>query len=372
MSGLLTPVGDRTTLADLDLSNPDTQLSILTYDKHQTIEGLFIEPFAMNYMTSLEHFGVKPVDVVTVFAKHTGPGTSRCVFIWCRNSTKESQDYIGRLQSLHPKSTYVVEFSEAQNDFLCFKPDKPDTKFPLQEYLRKKRKLSFIRFPDIAEHVRDDGRHKSAFWGRLTTAFKSPEEFKNEVILNRLLKNFAIQPFFKYLWDLDRIISYKEQFWEIELKHKYPFRNNQSGELTFGINLGQARLVRDLANKGLNTLHLILVKPTWRKDVAPGYIFNQRDVYKHVLLIGMVINKEKIDGVLSGRVGTSDSSTSFTGTNTLNYLPMPAKDFYFLGTYEDPIETVSKNILSLLESEHSGADVNLLRVTDKLLLDNRL
>ncbi|EHK9065075.1 hypothetical protein [Vibrio vulnificus] len=175
MSGLLTPVGDRTILADLDLSNPDTQLSILTYDKHQTIEGLFIEPFAMNYMTSLEHFGVKPVDVVTVFAKHTGLGTSRCVFIWCRNSTKESQNYIGRLQSLHPKSTYVVEFSEAQNDFLCFKPDKPDTKFPLQEYLRKKRKLSFIRFPDIAEHVRDDGRHKSAFWGRLTTAFKSPE-----------------------------------------------------------------------------------------------------------------------------------------------------------------------------------------------------
>ncbi|EGR4176856.1 hypothetical protein DDN05_14160 [Vibrio cholerae] len=188
------------------------------------------------------------------------------------------------------------------------------------------------------------------------------------MILNRLLKNFAIQPFFKYLWELNRIISYKEQFWEIELKHKYPFRNNQSGELTFGINLGLARLVRDLANKGLNTLHL----PTWRKDVAPGYIFNQHDVYKHVLLIGMVMNIEKIDGVLSGCVGTTDSSTSFTGTNTLNYLPMPAKDFYFLGTYEDPIETVSKNILSLLESKHSDADVNLQRVTDKLLLDNRL
>jgi hypothetical protein len=374
MNGLFTPIDGGMLLNELNLNDHGTQLKILSYDKHQTVEGLYIEPFAMNYMNALARFGVSSIDVVTVLAKNIkeqrGPAPARCVFIWDRSLNQDSKRYIELLRSLHPKTTYIIDYDDYICNFFCFKPENSAARYPLQEYLRRKREMDKISFPVIDAKVKDTVRHNSAFWGRLIDAFKNEDEFKNEVLLNRMLKNFAIQPFFKFLWDLDRIISYKNRFWELELKHKYPFSSPDG--LAFGINVGQAKLINELAAKGLNTLHLILVKPSWSKEIAPGYIFNQKDVQRKVLLIGMVINKQKIQQAMAGHIGKSDESTSFTGKNQLNYCRLPAKSFFLLGSYEDPIERVAENILTLLNSEFSDAPVQLTPVTDQLLLDNKL
>jgi len=367
MHELLTPLRGTTPLSMLDLRDRNTQFEILNYDKHQTLEGLQIEPFAMAYTDKLADRGVKSLDVVTIIAKQkgqNGKNLPRCIFIWDRSPSEESSAYIRLMQRVEPRTTYTITYSDKDKTFYCHKPGRPEDAYPLQNYLKTKRQNRTIVFPVISSDVRDIERQMSAFWGRLSTSFRGQTEFENEVLLNRIIKNFAIQPFFTWLWDLDRIISYRGRFWEVELKHKYPFRN--SNGLAFGINSGQLRLIRDLGRKGMKTLHLILVKPEWNKNADPGYIYNQKGIQQNVLLIGTVIDQCKAEKYLAGNQRQSDATTSYTGNQKLGFYPMPASDFFSLGTYEDPVEKVAGNILKLMEGQLETA------VTDEMLENARI
>ncbi|KHT60912.1 hypothetical protein RJ45_23005 [Photobacterium gaetbulicola] len=366
MHGTQTPVGNGTALSQLDLNNKNTQFELLSYDKHQTLEGLQIEPVAMTYIKHLEQLGLEVPDVTTVIALQKGYNNPRCFFVWDRSKNGASEGYIRTLQQLAPRTTYTVAFNEEKTDFYCHKPDRKETAFPLQAYLQRKRRSATIPFPAIQQNVRDTERQMAVFWGRLHGAFETTDSFRNEVLLNRVMKNFVIQPFFSWLWDLDRIVLYRKQYWEIELKHKYPFRRGENTPLKFGINVGQAKLVRDLGQAGIRTLHLILVKPDWNKHSDPGYLFNRRENYDKVLLIGTELSTAKAEALLNQKARESDETTSFTGTSKNRFLEIPATDFHVLGSYQTPPKEVAENIKSLLD----GA--TLEKVTDELLESCRI
>ncbi|UXI04731.1 hypothetical protein [Photobacterium sp. TY1-4] len=366
MHGTQTPVGNGTPLRQLNLNNKNTQFELLSYDKHQTLEGLQIEPVAMTYIRHLEQLGLEVPDVTTVIALQRGYNNARCFFVWDRSKNGASEGYIRTLQHLAPNTTYTVTFDEEESDFYCHKPGQPETTFQLQDYLRRKRNLVTIPFPGIRQNVRDTERQMAVFWGRLHGAFATGENFRNEVLLNRVMKNFVVQPFFSWLWDLDRIVLYRKQYWEIELKHKYPFRRGENAPLKFGINVGQAKLVRDLGQASVRTLHLILVKPDWNKHSDPGYLFNRRDISDKVMLIGTELTTAKADELLNQKVRESDETTSFTGTNKNRFLEIPATDFHILGSYQTPPAVVAENIKFLL----NGAPLE--KVTDELLESCRI
>lgn len=367
MLGTQTPVGNGTALSQLDLNNKIIQFELLSYDKHQTLEGLQIEPVAMTYIRHLEQLGLKVLNVTTVIALQKGYGNARCFFVWDRSNNLVSQEYVRTLQKLAPYTTFTVAFDEESSNFYCHKPGREKKMLPLQTYLQGKRSCVTIPFPTIQQSVRDTERQMAVFWGRLHGAFETIDNFKNEVLLNRVLKNFVIQPFFSWLWDLDRIVLYKNQYWEIELKHKYPFRRGAKAPLKFGINVGQAKLVRDLGEIGIRTLHLILVKPDWSKHSDPGYLFNRRDNYNRVLLIGTELTTTKTEALLNQKKQESDETTSFTGAASKNrFLEIPATDFHVLGSYQTPPEEVAENIKSLLDG------VSLVKVTDELLESCRI
>ncbi|GGY95120.1 hypothetical protein [Shewanella fodinae] len=364
--GTQTPVGNGSVLSQLDLNNKNIQFELLSYDKHQTLEGLQIEPIAMTYIKHLEHLGLEVPNVTTVIAKQKGAGNARCFFVWDRNNNWASQEYIRTLQRLAPYTTFSVGFDEESCDFYCHKPGREEKVISLQTYLQGKRSFATIPFPSIKQNVRDIERQMAVFWGRLHGAFETIDNFRNEVLLNRVMKNFVIQPFFSWLWDLDRIVLYRNQYWEIELKHKYPFRRGTKAPLKFGINIGQAKLVRDLGTAGVRTLHLILVKPDWKKDSDPGYIFNRRDIYHKVLLIGTELTLAKAEALLNQKAHESDETTSFTGATKNHFLEISATDFHVLGSYQTPPEEVARNIKCLLDG------VSLEKVTDRLLESCRI
>ncbi|MFB2686574.1 hypothetical protein ACE02B_15330 [Shewanella mangrovisoli] len=361
IQGTQTPVSNGTVLSQLDLNNKRIQFELLSYDKHQTLEGLQIEPVAMTYIKQLEQLGLEVPNVTTVIALQKGLGNARCFFVWDRSNSWVSQEYIRTLQKLAPKTTFIVGFNEESYDFYCHKPGQEEKVLPLQTFLQRKRRCTTIPFPAIQQNVRDTERQMAVFWGRLHGAFETKDNFRNEVLLNRVMKNFVIQPFFSWLWDLDRIILYRNQFWEIELKHKFPFRRGAKAPLKFGINVGQAKLVRDLGKAGVRTLHLILVKPEWNKNSDPGYIFNRRDIHHKVLLIGTELTKDKAEALLNQKAQESDETTSFTGATKNHFLEIPATDFHVLGSYQTPPEEVAENIKLLLEG------TSLEKVTDSLL-----
>ncbi|KAA8996168.1 hypothetical protein FJU30_22670 [Affinibrenneria salicis] len=350
----LTPIDGLTPLSRLDLHQRNIQFAILSHDKHQTLEGLQIEPIAMEYADRLSTQDIKQLDVVTIICQQRPEGRQRfprAIFIWDRRPSASSRNYIATLQRIAPLTTFLVRYDAAAMTFFAHRPGRSDIEMPLQAWLQNKRRLRDIPFTEIADPVRNRDRQISAVWGRLPTAFPNEQDFINEVLLNRVLKNFVIQPFFTWVWDLDRIIEYRDRYWELELKHKFPAQDRQRQTLYFGINRGQLNLIGDLSRQGINTLHMILVKPIWDKQADPGYIYNQKAMHSRTLLVANVITHARASAYMQTPMGTSDESTSYSGKSRLNYHPMPVTDFQLLGTFEDPIDLIARNLRLLLDGQ---------------------
>jgi hypothetical protein len=222
--------------------------------------------------------------------------------------------------------------------------------------------LSQLNFRKPAQSVRDPERMREGYWGNLRSAYAG--RFSEDVMLPRIFKNFAVQPFFKWAWDVDRIALHEGQLWQIELKHKYPWQHEN--ELGFGINRGQLNLIHDLALCGIKTLHLIMVKPYWTDKLSPGQIHHKPDLWPNVLFIGKILDIESINLIKKRLISTSSKKTSFTGRSDLKFYPVYPDEFHLLGTYNDAPNLVLKNITDLLSGSYQKP------VTNKDLLEARL
>lgn len=368
---------------EVNTSDSEQMLALLCKEKHQLLEGMAVENIAEQFIRELEKSdGLQMLDVVTFITKGVPESYSNatpnqyCTFLWHRDDSDIS-DLILVFQTMAEgcqKTTFICR--EKGRKFWLTQPAKKGFR-PLQHYLCEKRAMTpeDIRFPSISQDVKDEKRQISTIMGRLEPAFR--DRLEPDVVLPRIFKNYLIQPFFRSGWDLDRLFRYQGQLWEFELKHKFPIDNYSFYEeevqntehrlcLPFGINEGQARLIEMLANQGLQTLHLILVKPRWTDEEDPGYLYVDEEARRKTLVVGTVLSLDKINQVLRGKRKKSPRKTSYTGSDDLYYYQIPRTFFQVIGSYADGSTSLAQNIKALLDGRLNNP------LTAKMLLDNCL
>jgi len=367
---------------DIDLTDLTSDDSLLAREKHQLLEGLVIEYVAEQFIATpaLKNL-ITILDVVTIITKgipndRSNTDEQYCSFIWNRDNS-DIRDLVETLQNLSNGCTSTTYICEEDNFKFYVKKPFSSKRLPLQSYLRNKRNVIDVKnitFPQVSSNSKNNERQLSSILGRLQPAYKS--RIVKDVILPRVFKNYLIQPFFRSGWDLDRIFRYKGSLWEFELKHKYPINNYSFFDdinntenrycLSFGINEGQANIMKLLAEQGLNTLHLILVKPHWSDQEDPGYLFVDEEARKKTLVIGAVLTLKKINEIVKGKLNKAPPKTSYNGSNQANYYRIPRNFFHVIGNYADGKDSLMPNIIKLLDGELNST------LSTKTLLENRI
>lgn len=356
---LITSVGP---LADLDIDSVDQLKSILAQDKTRMLEGLVIERVFQQYLGSLASRGIVTLPISLVRAKRR-KSRQGVWWIWDHGGAAADADVLQqRLEMGSEESVIQCLYDSEQRNFLV-KRWKERSNFPLQQFLLKKRKLSEPVFLAPDESVKDQLRAESAFWSGIFG--HDARRLFNDVVLHRLFKNCAIQPFFDYLWDIDNLVRLPcGTFLQLEVKHKYPYQGRRG--LRFGINRGQLLAMKELASRGINTLHLIMVKPRWIKDTGTTYLLQNGAERKRVMMIAHYLDQESIEQALHQERGWSSREESWTGQTQVTNGVIPVSKFQLLGTPDDPFDQVAHNIGLAMTNQLDSP------VTDELLKSNRI
>lgn len=334
-----TPLGP---LNSLDLTDHNVCAEILAEDKHQLIEGLVFESFFDQYLLSLTAASgeqVQLVDVDTAVVRL--PEGGGAAFVWARSRGQGLGRYLEALSSR--MKVWLVEYSGSE--FLAAKfhdGQLRSERSPLQEVARIVSKRDAPRFGSIEANVRNRIRINQSFWGYLSERHGTHLGFN--VVLPRIFLNWGVQPWFRQLWNVDRVFLYGDQLWHFEIKHKYPMSRN--GQLLFGINDGELRLMRHLVECGLRSMHTLIVKPYWDKTVGSMYLLNEMEARFRAAVIGREMTSDEISAVLMGAGSRSGADTTFIGQGSVNFRSFPATSFRRFGLLSDDHQQIAARIFS--------------------------
>lgn len=366
---LLTTFGP---LRDIPLDNIEQLKEILIRsDKSRMLEGLVIEAVFNEFLGKLVAQGIDilPVSLVRTLTVKENPHKKfvNSWWVWDYSETgKAAADLRHLLAPSSGQGEFLFDcyYDEISRDFFMKKWGE-QTNIPIQSFMMKKRKQSTPRFRIPAESVIDENRSQQAFWAGLSNHY-SDKLFK-QVVLHRLFKNCAIQPFFDGVWDIDSLARWPDKsLMQLEVKHKYPRIEKYSGKLFFGINNGQLQVMQDLARRGIKTLHMIMVKPIWDKNLGTGYLLNRIGNRKNVLLLAKLLDAGTLRQIRSRQSWQTGAEQSFTGKDEQKARYVGASEFQLLGTLDDPVDAVARNIALAATGALNQP------VTDQLLIDNQI
>lgn len=350
-------------LASLDPDDRSLAFEILQSDKHQLLEGLVVENtfdqilYPLSVATSQRFISL---DVDTVIATTGNPGDRWQVFVWAHHPDTAT----GLRRYLHALGSVADVFLVTHAEQTFFAQQRahgqpPSTPEPLHDLLRRRTGAN-PSISDVDLTVRNRDRQMTAFWGYLNTTYPG-QRLWSEVVLTRLLINHGIQPFFPAVWNLDRICLFDDQLWMLEVKHKFPFVSQRSQKLAFGLNDGELAMMKLLDEAGIRTLHALIVKPKWSKDVGSMYLHSDLNMRERAAVITLVMDHQRINHLAATQSGSSPSHTALTGRGALKFKTIPASSFAFIGAFSDGTQTLSARF----ESAFDG--LNLPQVTDDLL-----
>lgn len=117
---------------------------------------------------------------------------------------------------------------------------------------------------------------------------------------------------------------------------------------------------------GINTLHMVMVKPKWNDELSPGYLLQDPSLRNKVLLIAYRIDSKQLDELGKRNCETSDYKTSFDGNKKLKYIDVPVEKFHVIGTLDTSIAKLAQNIVLAANGSLSHP------VTAKMLEDSRI
>jgi hypothetical protein len=349
-------------LKDLDLADRDLCAEILAQDKHQLAEGLVVENLFDQIIDVVPETlpGAIALDLETAIVD-TGRQPDRWhAFVWVR----QKQDGLGRyLTALERRfRTWLVQLDPVAGTFTA-------SEWKDGGLCGSRRPLAVImgelsqRYPrsvQVAASVRDRDRQKVSFWGFLSDAYG--DQLGPRVILPRLFLNHGIQPWFRAVWNLDRVLVHDQDVWLLEIKHKFPFGRNS---LRFGINDGELGVIRLLGEAGIRCFHAILAKPSWTKDSGSGYLLNRMQLKERAALISTVLDRDRVKAMFDGQQGTSPGHTTFSGSGELGYRSLPATAFSQIGMMSELRGQLAARLGQALVGEPLPA------VTDRWLRDLR-
>jgi len=338
---LITPLGP---LDHLDLTSNETLNKLLRQDKHQVLEGLIVEGYFRQFVDLLRGQGTHTLPIAlakSTLKNHDGSWRTPAWWLW---SQDKDCNGLSVLESKLTSGRGVIvkcDYDSEQRDFIMKSwGDKPVGE-PVQLFMMRHRHMQQLTYQMPARKVSQEERYMQAYWGGLKGVYGS--SLFEDVILHRLFKNCAISPFFTALWDVDNIVQLPSgELMQFEVKHKYPFERD--GELFFGINKGQLGVMQDLAWCGIDTLHMILVKPKWTDNLSPGYLLHDPSLRSQVLLVGYRLDARKMQALRNSAGGTSANKTSLDGRRTLNYVNVAVENFQLIGSLDDPLAELASKI----------------------------
>ncbi len=350
-------------LKDIDLSDHELCETILAEDKHQLAEGLVVENIFDQIIDAMPT--VRPgsclLDIESAIVDTRRKSDRWHVFVWARSRRAGLGRYLSALE--RKSRPWLVELDQPTGTFIS-REWKAGTTVgtwrPLDSIMSD---LSGGRLQplEIAASVRDSQRQKLAFWGFLVGYYG--DQLGTRVVLPRLFLNHGIQPWFRAVWNIDRILVDGNDIWALEIKHKFPF--DRAG-LRFGINDGELGWIRLLGEAGIRCFHMILAKPSWTRNSGSGYLLNRIALKERAALIGVELDRRRVQAMFEGRQGTSPDYTTFSGNGKLSYRSLRATEFVRIGTMSTLHADLASNISLALDGHP------LPSVTEQWLRDLRV
>lgn len=341
-----TPFGS---LRDINLDDAQAIYDILAHDKHSVAEGMVVESLfdqIIEYIPKVvEGSAAILLDVETFITRDREDFNLRHAFVWARTKGEGLGRYLNALEKGF--RVYLLEWVEDSAFFMArvIRRGRTVKQMPLAELVEELGRRHGKKH-EVAAAVKDAERHLGAFWGYLK---QRPRGYlKYNVALPRLLVNWGIQPWFTSVWNIDRIVIMGDSIWALEVKHKFPY--GDPGPLEFGLNTGEAYLLKDLVKIGINALHAIIVKPYWDKKVGSSYLVTDFDVRDKALLLGVTLRTREISRILAAAPRSSPSHTSIDGQTKQKFYGMAATDFNRL-SFLCNREEIAKRLCLLLQGK---------------------
>lgn len=352
-------------LAQLDPNDNDLAARIITADKDTLVEGLIVEDLFDQILSALADRDVSILDLETAIAAHNG---QRYAFVWSRDWRQQGlRRYLDTLEHVTIQ-TYVVKLQDG--DFIAapYAGGKAQwsRQMPLTRIAGALTGQENPKVNRVSRSVRDEFRQLTAFWGNHSQTKRTPQGRWQRIILPRLFFNHGLGPYFRQLWNLDRICATESGLWLLEVKHKYPFGRHG---LKFGVNRGELENVRLLASAPapVRCLHALLVKPVWRRGVSPTYLLNDLRLRERVALIAMDLSSP-VNKILARSPRKGPQHTSLSGGGAVYYNTVPASGFHYLGELTDPMDSLAMGLSGILSGQPGrhvcDDDLTALRVTD--------
>ena len=322
-------------LSELDLKKPRTILEILSFDKHQIAEGMIVESIFEQVIDKIpEEIGAQKVSVLDVETYITREADFKTVnaFVWERSRKSGLGRY---LRALGRKfNVYLVRFDDNKRVFrVCSIKDgaRCGGWLDIEEFMLALGKIKLHEY-EVDESVRCEERQLSAFWGYLQGVHGG--ELAAQVALPRLLVNWGIYPWYKFVWNIDRVLLVGDQVWVLEVKHKFPY--GKKGGLKFGLNDGEAYVLRDVVDCGIKAIHLVIVKPHWDVDVSSLNLLSEFKVKERALVVGMLVDGRYIRSILARQSETSGGKTVISGKGRVKFKPLRVGEFSVIGSLAEP------------------------------------
>ena len=354
---LLTPLGP---LDRLETGNWEVQKDLLSMDKHRLLEGLAIEGTMNSIFQQMPTLGATPLPLSLL--RTAQRGKPDLWWIWNHSPGEPGANKLFEmLEQKNPKRVVLCDYDENQHDFIITRYFKR-TGESIQKRLMNQRRVKDPDFVRPAPLLQEVERVLTAFF-RIKDGSYDRDMF-NDVVLHRLFKNCAIQPFYHYLWDIDTILELPNgRLVQVEIKHKFPGGRDT---LFFGLNDGQVKTMLELARCGIDTFHINVVKPYWDSNTSTGYLLNDPSIRNNVLVVGHYLNQEKLEGLVKAKSGSSGKSESLYGNKGQNFKSIPVTDFVRIGTLNEIIDSGPVRILAGAERK------KLPPLTKQELLEKRL
>lgn len=334
-----TPWGD---LERLDLTDTVLAERILSGDKHQLVEGLIVESLFDQFVENIPNHvpSILPLDIETIIVDRGRDPDRWLAVVWARSKTEGLGRFLAALESRF--TVFLIEFEPGVGfaGARIIDGKRAASRISLDELLRPFATTKHTPFK-VDASVRDADRQRKAIWGFLLDRYGTG--LASGVLLPRLLINCGVQPWFRAVWNLDRIFIADGVPWLFEVKHKFPFGPSP---LKFGINNGELKVLGLLAECGSKVLFSIMVKPRWSKTISSLYMLNDLTARDRTAIVGLALDADRIARIMGRISGKSGADTTITGAGRgLAYKPIPVTNFGMCGVFSDKPASIAEKLV---------------------------
>jgi hypothetical protein len=158
----------------------------------------------------------------------------------------------------------------------------------------------------------DPGRQIESRLARVTEAVSGLGTlYVKQLLVERMFVNQILNKYYRYIYDLDAVVGYKDRIVGFELKRKYPEPATE-----FGINQGLVTFFLQVI-RVIDVYHVILNSACWNKATSPLDMFSNAQVEQNTVWIGAQLTRRLLtNSVGRARVSAADFGLGDQAKNT--------------------------------------------------------